>query len=268
MRHGGRKPRTRHVRFFVAQPVSTLPRAPPSERLTQIGDAFLDGSSVFLVHHSQTLDGNLAGLGQVTIHRCQRVQRRLVVEGFDTRQTCRLAVACLCIVVVQPLPRIQRPSYHVQQVVAIVRLAVLALDDKGLIAFGLHLCQRLGVQHGLLTVFCRLVSRLLAQRATVVLVDLRQHGMIHGLQRHVLRRLGFLFQSHDGRLQRVGGYPRLLTGIRQRGPQQLSVGTFFLRLRLYLLQVLHRGLGQVLVQGLFHLFPQVLVCLTEYSHGH
>ena len=158
MRHGGRKPRTRHVRFFVAQPVGTLPRAPLPERLTQIGNALLDGSSVFLVHHAQTLNGYLAGFGQVTIHRRQRVQRRLVVEGFDTRQTCCAAVARLRIVFVQPLPRLQRPSYHVQQVVIIVCLAVLALDDEGLIALGFHLCQCLGMQHGLLTVFRRHVG--------------------------------------------------------------------------------------------------------------
>ena len=156
MRHGSRKRRTRHIVFQVTQPVSTLPRAPLPKRLTQIGDALLDGNSVFLVHHSQSFDGYLAGFGQVTIHRRQRVQRRLVIEGFDARQTCCPAVTRLRIIFVQPLPSFQRPSYHVQQVVAIVRLAVLALDDERFIAFGLHLRQRLGVQHGLLTVFRRL----------------------------------------------------------------------------------------------------------------
>ena len=158
MRHGGRKRRTCHVRFFVTQPVGTLPRTPLLQRLAQISDALLDGSFIFLVHHAQPLDGYLAGLGQVTIHRRQRVQRRLVVEGFDTRQTCCPAVARLRVVFVQPLPRLQRPSYHVQQVVAIVRLAVLALDDEGFIRLGLHLRQRLGMQHRLLTVFRCLVG--------------------------------------------------------------------------------------------------------------
>ena len=193
LKHRGSKPRTRHLALLVAQPVGTLPRrAPLGERLAQISYALSDGIPLFMVFHQvQTLDGQLAGLGQVAIDGNQRVHRSDIMKGLFARQTGRTAVSCLRIVVVQPLPGIQLAPNDTQQVVIIIGLAVLAHDDEGFIAVGLYLGQHFGVFHSLLAIALRLVGSILAQSPAIVLIHLCQYGAVDGLQRHVRRLFSF-----------------------------------------------------------------------------
>ena len=278
LRHLGGKRRTRHVALHVSEPVGTFPVAPLRQRLAQVTDA-LGYGIVLPVHQFETLDGQFAGLGQVAIDGYQRIQplqALSIVFPLSTfhyiycRQTGCLPVARLRIVFVQPLPGIQLAANHAQQVVIIIGLAVLAGDDEGLIRVCLHLSQHLGVFHCLLAISLSLAGGILAQPTAIVLVHLRQYGIVDGLQRHVLGVSAFHFflQPLHGRQQRVGSHFGLQLRRQQRRLQQLTVVAGFLSLRLYLLQVFHSGLGQVFVLSLIHLFPQFLICLTEYSHGH
>ena len=75
-----------------------------------------------------------------------------------------------------------------------------------------------------------------------------------------------LFQPADGHRQAVGSHLRLQSRMQQRRLEQLSIGTFFLCPHLYLLQVANGRLGQVLLLGLVHLLPHLLICLTFHSH--
>ena len=47
-----------------------------------------------------------------------------------------------------------------------------------------------------------------------------------------------------------------------------ALRTALILLVFYLLQVIHGGLWQVLIPGLFYLFPQLLICLSKYCHCH
>ena len=106
-RHIGHKTRTDHVTFHIAQPVDALPRAPFLQRLSQIANTLSNSIlSLFLVHQSKTLDGNLAGLRQVAIDLNQRVERCDIVIGLDTCQTGSTTITHLRVVVVHPLPGI------------------------------------------------------------------------------------------------------------------------------------------------------------------
>ena len=115
--------------------------------------------------------------------------------------------------------------------------------------------------HRPLGILLALHFMVVAQR-TVVFIDDREHGIVDGLQGNVLCGLLLLFQTTDGRCQRVGSHLGLQARVQQCRLQQLTIRPFLTGLRLYLLQMGNSRLGEVLLLGLFHLFPQRLIGLS------
>ena len=253
----------------IAQAVGALPRAPAAQRLLQpVG---LAGSTVVGTHHPLIArDGYLAGLRQVTINADERVGLAdklpgagiaCLTDSLECRQTGRPTVAGLAVVIGHQLPGSQLAPNHAQQVLA-KDVAMTSFDDKGLIGLGWRPGQQLRMLQCLVAITVAEGLPVIRQ-LPVLLIDLRQHGVVDGLQ-HGLSGglLLLLLQPADGWSQRVRRHLGRQPGMRQRRAQQLAIGLLAPGFPLYLLQVRHGRLGQILLLGLLHLFPQFTICLT------
>ena len=154
------------------------------------------------------------------------------------------------------------------QQVVIVDAAVPSLHHERLVIVGLHGSQLGGMGHCFLIVIIRNATPVIAD-FRIAFIDSAQHGIVDRLQGNFLDSLDLQLQPFHGRLQRVGTHHGLYTSLHQTGFQQLAVGTLLLCFLRNLLQHLQLGLRQIALLCLFHLLPQVRVCLSKQKiHWH
>ena len=178
-----------------------------SQRLSLIGHGYLPrhlDTELGIGHGGPLVLASLGyhvGLREVAIEGCQRVQRGEVVGGTQGQMAQGTTVACLTIVVLEPLPLVELHTHDAQQVVT-KGLTVLTPYEERLVDVGLDLGKHLRMGHGSLPVALAACVGIVAQLG-IVFINLGQHGGIDSLQ-GLVRDLAKLFlQPCNSRTQGV-----------------------------------------------------------------